>query len=302
VHEALDNLETLDSTASPACAADRVLDAPLLLRLWHLTSLDAPTVAVVWALGFAWAAGVRLPPWVLGLVALAVWGVYIGDRLLDARKGLRTGRLDGLRERHLFHWKWRRILAPAAIAAAGAAACIAVLEMPSSAFERDSLVAAAAVVYLRRVHFGRWNSQKTQGRLWRAVTKELLVGILFTAGCALPALNRAAGRPGVLLLPVAFFAALAWLNCSAIDRWEAPCGGSSATRILFPAALITGAGGRAAALLFTSQPRAAILLLAGATSALLLALLDQMRSRLTPLALRSAADLVLLTPLAVLLR
>lgn len=302
VPETLANPETQDSAAPPACAANRPFDAPLALRLWHLTSLDAPTVAVVWALGFAWAAGVRLPPWVLGLLALAVWAVYIGDRLLDARKGLRTGRLDDLRERHLFHWKWRRILAPIAIAAAGAAACIAFLEVPPTAFERDSLVAAAAVVYLRRVHFRRENSQKAHGVLSRALTKELLVGVLFAAGCALPAWNRAAGGPGVLLLPMAFFAALAWLNCFAIDRWEGPCGDSIAMRIQLPAGLIAVAGGLSAILLSASQPRAGILMLAGAASALLLALLDRMRHRLTPLALRAAADLVLLTPLVVMLR
>jgi hypothetical protein len=41
-----------------------------------------------------------------------------------------------------------------------------------------------------------------------------------------------------------------------------------------------------------------MLLAAGATSALLLALLDRTRARMTSLALRAAADFVLLTPLA----
>ena len=50
------------------------------------------------------------------------------------------------------------------------------------------------------------------------------------------------------------------------------------------------------------HPRSAELILAGAASALLLALLDRMRTRLTPLALRAAADLVLLTPLVLFLR
>ena len=38
---------------------DRALDAPNPLRLWHLLSLDAPTVAAAWSLGFAKAAGVQ---------------------------------------------------------------------------------------------------------------------------------------------------------------------------------------------------------------------------------------------------
>jgi hypothetical protein len=40
------------------------------------------------------------------------------------------------------------------------------------------------------------------------------------------------------------------------------------------------------------------LLAAGTTSALLLALLDRTRASMTPLALRAAADFVLLSPLA----
>jgi hypothetical protein len=51
-----------------------------------------------------------------------------------------------------------------------------------------------------------------------------------------------------------------------------------------------------------TQPRSAALVASGAVSALLLALLDRFRSCLTPLALRAAADLVLLTPLALLLK
>jgi hypothetical protein len=46
------------------------------------------------------------------------------------------------------------------------------------------------------------------------------------------------------------------------------------------------------------QPRAAALLGTAAASALLLALLDRLRPRLTPLTQRALADLVLLTPLA----
>jgi hypothetical protein len=51
-----------------------------------------------------------------------------------------------------------------------------------------------------------------------------------------------------------------------------------------------------------ARPRPAALTAAAAASALLLALLDRIRGRLTPLALRAAADLVLLTPLVLLLR
>lgn len=66
------------------------LQVPLLFRLWHLSSLDAPTVAIVWSLAFAWTANVRLPWWVLVLLPLGVWTVYVADRLLDARAGIQS--------------------------------------------------------------------------------------------------------------------------------------------------------------------------------------------------------------------
>ena len=57
-----------------------------------------------------------------------------------------------------------------------------------------------------------------------------------------------------------------------------------------------------AAALSGHQPRFSALLLAGGVSAVLLAGLDRLRNRLTPLTLRASADLVLLTPLVLLLQ
>jgi hypothetical protein len=67
---------------------------------------------------------------------------------------------------------------------------------------------------------------------------------------------------------------------------------------IFPAGCVLAlAGLLLACILSHPQPRSAALAAAGAISALLLAALDGFRNRLTPLALRAAADLVLLTPL-----
>jgi hypothetical protein len=98
------------------------------------------------------------------------------------------------------------------------------------------------------------------------------------------------------MIPVTLFAALAWLNCRAIDRWE----GASAPLDPFPIAATAGAIGvtglAMAAGLCAWEPRAAAMLAAGAASALMLAGLDTARGRLSPVTLRAAADLVLLTP------
>lgn len=287
-----DAAEALDSISlgQPLLQRRRGIDAPAPLRLWHLASFDAPTVAVVWSLAFAWVAHVRLPVWVPVLLSLAVWTVYVGDRLLDARAGLRAASLHRLRERHLFHWSHRRVLLPLAVAAASAAWVIFVM-IPAGVRERDSLLAAASLVYFTGVHSGRKRSV--------LLSKEFLVGILFTAGCALPAWSRTA-LPYAwfwpLLIPVVYFALLAWLNCYAIERWETDADSTSRRSVWLLGLFVAIAGAVTSAALLVSQSRSAALLVCGAVAAFLLALLDRFRNRLSPVALRTAADLVLLTP------
>lgn len=274
-------------------------DAPPPLRLWHLASLDAPTVAVVWALGFAWAADVRLAVWIPVLLALAAWAAYIADRLLDVYFSLLTGETERLRLRHYFHWRHRRILIPLAVATTLAAAWIVLALMPAAARERNSVLAAAALAYFTRVHSrSRPAFQPSALSPLAFPLKELLVGLLFTAACVLPAWSRshAALVPWPLFATGAFFALLAWLNCHAIERWESAPTTASRPRVFFLGSLLALFGLLLAAILLPIQPRSAALVAAGAASALLLALLDQKRNRLTPLSLRAAADLVLLTP------
>jgi hypothetical protein len=323
-------------------AASRRWDAPAPLRFWHLASLDAPTVAVVWSLAFAWAGKVSLPGWIPLLLALAAWCAYIADRLLDARAALRTGNHQTLRERHWFHHRHRRLLGPLAVAAACAAGCIVIRVMPAAGRERNSVLAVAALAYFTRVHSSRRHPAdglslarfSGVARFFKKelFVKELFVGLLFTAACTLPALNRALAETNVRIWPLlaaaAFFAMLAWLNCHAIERWEtepsqqaggvcfsgakAPVSSARFTRGLKPpppsgssataACVLAVLGLTLACILFHPQPRSAALVLAGTLSAILLAFLDRLRSRLTPLALRVSADLILLTPLALLVR
>ena len=274
---------------------------PGALSLWHLASMDAPTVAVVWALAFAWAGGLRLPAWVPVMLAMGTWTVYIGDRLLDARTGLRTGAADRLRERHFFHWRQRKALLPLALATGGTAAAIILLRMPVAIRERNVVLGAAALAYFSGVHApgGRWLQR---------LPKELLVGVLFAAGCALPTLTRlrlmgnAWEDLAPLLVAATAFAALAWLNCHAIERWESDVVDDASKVWKAAAMLALTTLGLALLMAGIDAHRIALLLLCAAGSALLTGGLDRMRGRLAPLALRTAADLVLLTPLVCLLR
>lgn len=270
------------------------VEASALLRWWHLASFDAPTVAVVWTLSFARTAGVQLPLWVPVLVALGAWCAYVGDRILDAWRALKSGSLESLRERHFFHWRRRRVLLPASACAALAAAAIIVRQMPATVREHDSVLALAALAYFSGVHAPAARRLKWLSPLR---SKELAVGVLFTAGCALPTLTRLHAMQGgcvsALLLAIAFDAALAWLNCAAIDRWES----GDDSSVALPAGLIGGGAFLLALVCLWFDPRISLLCAACAASAVLLAWLDGHRGRLTPLALRCAADLVLLTPI-----
>lgn len=283
------------SRSESLAARARTLDAPWPLRYWHLTSLDAPTVAAVWTVAFAWAAGVRLPRWIPLLLALTAWAVYIADRLLDARHHLRTAP-HRLRERHFFHWRYRRIFVPLGAASACAAAWLVFTRMSSGIRERDAVLCAAVFAYFIGVHsrrIRRW----LPGLL---VRKEFLVGVLFTAACVLPAWYRlrliSSARPvWPLLGPVLLFALLAWLNCHLIEFWENNAEPRNGPHLAVALAL---AGAVLAVSLAALQQHAAAALAAGgAAAALLLALLDRLRGRLTPVALRASADLVLLTPI-----
>jgi hypothetical protein len=262
--------------------------------LWHIVSLDAPTVALVWTLGFAWAAGVRLDPWIPLLIGCGTWTVYIGDRLLDARRAINSSNLTLLRERHYFHWRHRRKLLPIAAGTATITIILILRLLPLAAREHDSVIAGAALAYFCGVH----SRAGFPARLRRIASKEFLVGVLFAAGCAAPAFSRLHGTLSnastlcPILACVIFFAVLAWFNCTAIECWE------SGIALHIPAVrAITCIIGLAVALaLCFTHARASALVCSGGLSAILLLLFNRYRHRIAPLVLRALADLVLLTP------
>ncbi len=277
-----------------SCQCTQTWQAPRALHLWHLASLDAPTVSVVWALAFAWAAGVHLDLWVPLLLACGTWTVYVGDRLLDAHRAIRSGNLGALRDRHYFHWRHRHLLVPIACASAAIATDLVAHRMPVAVRSHDSVLAAAALVYFSGVHI----STKLPEWLPKFASKEFLVGLLFTAGCAAPTLSHLHSAQWPFFACLEFFVALAWVNCAAIESWESS---SSQTAILL-STFVLGAASLAASLAFAfTDARASALACSVAASALLLSLLDRTRTRISPLTLRTLADLVLLAPLVVFL-
>jgi hypothetical protein len=267
-------------------------------------------VAIVWTLGFAFAAGVHLPLWVPALIGLVTWTVYISDRLLDARSALAGMQPSRLRHRHRFHWRHRRLLTSIAIASACAALVIVVVYVPVAARARGAVLGLAAIVYFSGVH-ARRNPNSRLGWLpapgkmmeslpFTQIGNELLVAAIFTCGCMLPVWPRAVLLPTPLwplMLVASFYMLLVWLNYHAIGRWEA---GDPAPHISPAGFILAFTGLAVATLLGTSHPAPALLVGSGACSAFFLAILNRNRRRLTSLALRACADLALLIPLVAL--
>lgn len=276
-----------------------------MLRLWHLGSLDAPTVAVTWAWAFAWASHVRLPAWILLALGLVVWAIYIGDRLLDARRYRHNASGHPLQQRHYFHWRYRHILIPLAAISGGAALWLAGSHMSGAAMGKDSFVAAAATAYFSGVHARRGAPGLAARLARRVVSREFVVGAIFSAGCVLPVVTIAGARHqmrpmAAVLIPAGlFFAMLAWLNVRAIGDWESF---AVSGRVQWAARILAACGLVLAIALVPVSPRMAALCFSGAASALLLAVLDRSRRLLTPLALRIAADAVLLLPVVLAMR
>ncbi|MGH9585784.1 MAG: hypothetical protein ACRD3F_02450, partial [Acidobacteriaceae bacterium] len=93
---------------------------------WHLLSLDAPCVAVLWAWSIARALRIRLSAGPLLILFLGTWLLYVADRILD---GLHPGNSLRLRDRHLFSLRHRSGIVAAAVPLAILLAWLVLLHM-----------------------------------------------------------------------------------------------------------------------------------------------------------------------------
>jgi hypothetical protein len=282
----------------PAVAQQRRAGLPGVFVYWHLLSLDAPTVAVLWAWSFARATRVSASAAALSVLAIGTWLVYITDRLLDTRTG--AARRD-LRERHFFHARHRRALLAAGLASLLPLFCL-IARMSALARRDDTILFAIAMVYFAAVHL--------PARRMR-FPRELAVGLVFASACAVPAWSASPATHADLLRLVPLFAALCWLNCAAIHAWEHPTEFQRGSPISLMAVAVAAS---AAALMFVAGTEGpGILRLDAATlaAAMLLFALDRDRRRalqradpeaaLSLLTLRILADSALLTPLLLLI-
>jgi hypothetical protein len=274
--------------ASPAISA-RIAYSVRPLLWWHLLSLDAPTLAVLWCALFSAAARVHLPSELLVLLAIGVWAIYVLDRILD---GFDPAPGEQLKERHYFYARHRMRFVPL-LAAAGTIGAVMLFKNRSvllPATRHDFLaLAALLVIYYLLIHAFR--------RQARWVPKEFAVGVFFSSAIAVPTWVRLAPQQrSDMILPVLALGVLCWFNCIAITRWEASGDAPPQTRSFWPLSV----GCLAISLAGMAGHLSPIIFLAIITSTVALLWLEWNRTRFTALSLRIAADCALLTPLFVL--
>ena len=277
------------------------------LGFWHLLSLDAPTVAALWTWFIAASVGIALPPASILAMAIAVWMLYAADRLLDARHLLSDPLHSGdLEHRHRFHHRHRSaFLAGILLSSIALAALLPGLH--PRAIRLDLILGALLAGYFLLIHVTGSGSR---------LPKEIAVGLFFSAAVFIPTLARAPSLQPTLFPAAALFALLCSLNCLFIYDWEhpdlnslAPPNPHPATRLALHHHLTLAALSFAANLLLVVlsripgsllPPIPSVLPAACALSSASLLLLHRFRHTLSPLTLRAAADLALLTPLLLL--
>jgi hypothetical protein len=295
------------ATAIPDTPSFKAIEHHInLLALWHLLSLDAPTVAVLWTWFIASASHVRLPLTSIVTMALAVWILYAADRLMDARLlNVDPAHHEGLEARHYFHHRYR----PAFLAGILCASFVLAALLPHlepDAIHLYLILGGLVFGYFILIHASR--SPAARHKVAPRLPKEIAVGICFAAATFIPTVAR---RPDlrISLLPSAvFFAMLCSLNCLYIYAWE-----HEPPRPHYPVHPITSLALRnlpqlttflalsAAALTLLDHHSPWLIPCAIGYSVAVLLLLHNCRLVIAPVTLRAAADLALTTPLLLVL-
>lgn len=265
---------------------------PSPIALWHLLSLDAPTVAALWTWFIARAAHVQLPPAAPAAMFLAVWILYAADRLLDAARAP-AGDLEA---RHLFHQRHQRaFLIGIAIAAAALATLLPSL---SPGAIRLYLIEGAWVVAWFVILHGTRSAHR--------LPKEIAVGLFFSAAMFIPTVGREPRLRAEFLPAAILFGILCSLNCLFIYAWEHDIlrdnTAHASTRLALdhlPALAVTAVVIGAAITLLSASAVRPVATACGLAALLLLAL-HRNRGNLSRIDLRAAADFALLTPVLLL--
>jgi len=269
------------------------------LALWHLLSLDAPTVAVLWTWFIASANHVHLPIASALAMAITVWMLYAADRLMDARLlDVNPTHHEDLEARHYFHHRHRTAFL-AGILLASITLAILLPHLEAQAVHLYLILGGLVCGYFILIH-----ATNSAHRL----PKEIAVGLCFAAATFIPTVARRPDLRAPLLPSALLFATLCSLNCLFIYAWEHEDHSSYrpthaithlALRNLTTLTILLTLTSTILTTLNHHAPRT--IPCASAISAALLLLLHNRRHAIARTTLRAAADLALTTPLCFLL-
>lgn len=285
--------------------------------LWlypNLLSLDAPLVAVSWLWVFAKTWGiVYMETQYYIVLGLAVWAIYVFDRLFDA--ALRSGAPESLEARHLFHLRNKRMFIVGGILAAVAAVVITLVSLPILLFSYALFGGVLVLAFFALNVFG------VHGKGEIPYAKNIVAGLTFAYGTAVAAhvSGSSIETTGIRFLDVMLsrevlaFGVLCIVNMTAIDIWERARqskdleqNASAELSITLPLVLVA-----AASLVFALAKQEPIpsdhevslraFYYTILTSSALLYVLNRTRARFGVTELRVLADAALLAPIVVFL-
>jgi uncharacterized membrane protein len=265
---------------------------------WNVLSLDAPAVAAAWALFFARASGAAVPAKTIAALALAVWLVYMTDRVLD---GWRARDLRRLQARHRFCAEHKGAMLGLSGVGALATLWLIITGVGSPTIHAGLALGAVLGTYMVCIHFWRGRGSDPLSRL---LPKEIAVGFLFAAGTSLPVWSARETLRWNELASWLLFAGLCALNCVAIECWESEA--TTNRRNAGASPWVNWANSRIGYLAATIAVLACVgrellpinggAIAAIASAAMLIALLDALRGRLSTAGLRVLVDATLLIP------
>lgn len=217
-------------------------------HLPHLLGLDAPCVAVAWQLWWSRALSVELRWFHYLVLALAVWLIYLADRLADAA-ALRPAEEDGaVGARHRFAWRHQRGLACLLPGIVAALAVLTLCWLTWREFCAGCGLLAVQAVYFGCIHLRgtvRPSGHTAQASSLRSAGwKEAWVGVSFALGTAWFSLLPADGKiPVAVCSALAVWSVVCFLNCALISHWERdPRASRSGLRLGAACASITSFG------------------------------------------------------------
>ncbi|HVB85091.1 MAG TPA: hypothetical protein VNK23_00290 [Candidatus Dormibacteraeota bacterium] len=277
------------------------MDATLRLRtrpwIWPgLLSLDAPIVAVLWLLLFTRSLRVRVPVTEAAVLAMAVWLIYVADRIMDS---FRESERAPLALRHRFYREHR-----AAFVAPFCGIMLLAAWMAWTKLDERTLRGGVALAAIVGVYFGVVHLSGSLVQRW--FPKELAVAVLFCAGSCLPVFVRVRGLNTPDIAGFIGFVLVGWMNTALIEytEWIALRDGGAEqpsaltialARVIVPLGIAIAALSLIA-VAFPSFRDVRPVLLAEAGSALALAALSFSWRRISTYVLRISADAVLCTP------